>query len=82
MNCDADETADTPPGPVTVTLTMPVPAGLTAVISVEDTTVTLVAGVEPKSTIIPPVRFVPVIVTVVPPAVEPFAGLMPVNVGT
>ena len=60
-----------PPGPVTVTCTMPDPAGLTAVIFVADTTVTLVAGVVPKSTIVPPVKSVPVMVTVVPPAAEP-----------
>ena len=39
-----------PAGVVTVTSTMPFPAGLTAVIVVSFTTVTLVAAVVPKST--------------------------------
>ena len=38
-------------------------------------TVTAVAAVVPKSTAVAPVKPVPVIVTEVPPAVEPVAGL-------
>ena len=56
--------ADVPPGVVTVTSTVPVPAGLSAVIVVSLTTVTLVAAVVPKSTAVAPVKPVPVIVTV------------------
>ena len=70
-----------PPGVVTVTSTVPVPAGLSAVIVVSLTTVTSVAGVVPKSTAVAPVKPVPVIVTNVPPAGGPMVGLMPETVG-
>ena len=73
--------ADVPPGVVTVTATLPVPAGLSAVIDVALTTLTFVAAFGPKSTAVAPVNPVPVIVTGVPPAVEPVAGLKPVTVG-
>ena len=62
--------ADVPAGVVTVTSTVPVPAGLSAVIVVSLTTVRFVAGVVPKSTAVAPVKLVPVIVTRVPPAVR------------
>ena len=68
-------------GVVTVTLTTPVPAGLSAVIEVSLTTVRSVAAVVPKSTAVAPVNPVPVIVTKVPPAVVPLVGLRPVTVG-
>ena len=71
-----------PPGPVTVTDTMPVPAGAIAVICVSELTVNEVAGVPPKLTAVTPVRPDPVSVTVVPPAVDPWLGLMLLNVGT
>ena len=70
-----------PAGVVTVTSTVPVPAGLSAVIEVSLTTVTFVAAVVPKSTAVAPVKLVPVIVTNVPPACEPVVGLRPVTVG-
>ncbi len=69
-----------PPGPVTVTLTVPVPAGLTAVISVEERTSTLLARFSPKCTAVAPVKPVPLIVTSVPPSVGPSAGLTLVTV--
>ena len=81
MNWSAELVDDVPPGVTAVTLTVPVPAGLTAVIDVALFTVKLVAGVEPKSTAVAPVRFVPVMVTVVPPLVEPVAGLTADTVG-
>ena len=56
-----------PPAVVTVTPTIPVPAGAVAVILVLETTVKLVAGVEPKVTAVAPVKLVPVMVMVVPP---------------
>ena len=81
MNWSAAEVADVPPAVVTVTSTVPaVPAGLVAVICVA-VSLTIVAGVVPNSTAVAPVRFVPVIVTVVPPAVGPDVGLTPVTVG-
>ena len=64
-----------PPGVVTVTSTVPaLPAGAVAVTCEALTTVTLVATFEPNSTAVAPVRLVPVIVTVVPPAVGPRTG--------
>ncbi len=74
-----DETT-VPPAAVTETLTAPLsPAGATAVIDVAELTAKLVAAVDPKSTAVTPVKFVPVMVTDVPAAPE--AGLMAVNVG-
>ncbi len=73
--------AEVPPGPITVTSTVPVPAGLTAVIELSLLNVKLVAGVVPKSTAVASVKLVPVIVTNVPPAPGPNAGLTPVTAG-
>jgi hypothetical protein len=39
------------------------------------------AALDPKSTAVAPVKFVPVTVTEVPPAVEPVLGLTEVTVG-
>ena len=64
-----------------MTSTVPVPAGLFAVIVVSLTTVRPVAAVVPKSTAVAPVKPVPVIVTGVPPAVVPLVGLRPVTAG-
>lgn len=65
-------------GPVakfTTTLTRPAAcAGVTAVIWVEDTSVTPVAGVPPTETLVGAVKFAPVIVIVVPPVASPVAG--------
>jgi hypothetical protein len=57
------------------------PAGETAVMLVAEFTMKLVAGALPKLTAVAPVKLVPVIVTEVPPAAGPLAGLMPVTVG-
>jgi hypothetical protein len=46
------------------------------------TTVTFVAAVEPKVTVAPAAKFVPVMVTAVPPPVEPLFGLTLLTVGT
>jgi hypothetical protein len=68
---------------VTVTVTAPaLPAGVVAVIVVLFTTTTLVAAVLPNVTVAPVTKFVPVIVTAVPPAVDPLFGLTLVTVGT
>ena len=56
--------------------------GVTAVIDVALFTVKLVALVLPKRTAVAPVKSVPVMVTVVPPAVGPLFGLTPEIVGT
>ena len=64
-----------PPGVVTVTSTVPATlGGEVAVIWVAESTGELVAGVAPKSTAVAPVKPVPVMVTVVPPAVGPEPG--------
>jgi hypothetical protein len=67
-----------------VTLTLYDPAdsaGDVAVMLVLLTTVYELASVEPNFTLVAPVKFVPVSVTVVPPAVGPEVGLMLVTVG-
>ena len=51
-----------------------VPAGVTAVILVEETTTTLVAATPPTVTLDAPVSAVPVIVIAVPPNVDPDVG--------
>jgi hypothetical protein len=68
---------------VTVTFVAPaLPAGVVAVIVVLFTTTTFVADALPSFTAAPLAKFVPVIVTAVPPAVGPLFGLTPVTVGT
>ena len=67
---------------VTATLAAPaVPAGVSAVTLVAETTTMLVAATPPTVTLVVPVRFVPVIVIDVPPRVEPLVGLTDVRVG-
>ena len=67
---------------VTVTVTAPaLPAGAVAVIEVLLTTTTLVAAVPPNVTVAPVAKFVPVIVTAVPPAVGPLFGDTLLTVG-
>jgi hypothetical protein len=71
-----------PPGFVTVTVTAPaLPAGVVAVIVVLFDTATFVAAVPPNVTVAPATKFVPVMVTAVPPNVEPLLGLAPLTVG-
>jgi hypothetical protein len=68
---------------VTVTVTAPaVPAGVVAVIVVPFTTTTFVAAAAPNVTVAPAAKFVPVIVTDVPPNVEPLLGETLLTVGT
>ena len=67
---------------VTVTVTAPaLPAGVVAVIDVALTTTTLVAAVLPNFTVAPVAKFVPVIVTAVPPATGPVFGDTLLTVG-
>lgn len=71
-----------PPGVATATVCEPdVPAGVTAVIDVGDTTVKLAAATPPTVTLVAPVKLVPVIVIEVPPPTGPDTGLTPVMVG-
>jgi hypothetical protein len=67
---------------VTVTSAAPAgPAGVIAVICVALLTVTLVAAVVPNCTVAPIKKFVPTIVTEVPPNVGPEVGETLVTVG-
>jgi hypothetical protein len=69
---------------VTVTVAVPaLPVGVVAVICVPLTTTTFVAAALPNVTVAPAAKFVPAIVTAVPPAVEPVFGdtLATVGVG-
>ncbi len=70
-----------PPALVTVTSTMPVPAGLVAVIRVEELTANAGTDVAPNRTDVASVKPLPVMMTVVPPPVGPEFGLMPDTVG-
>ena len=71
-----------PPLSVTTTFTVPAAwAGVVAVIDVPLTTVTFVATVPPNVTVAPERKFVPVMVTAVPPLVDPELGEIAVIVG-
>ena len=70
-----------PPAVVTVTSTVPVPEGAVAVICVAVFTVKPVALLVPNFTAVAPVKFVPVIVTLVVPPVGPAVGERLVTVG-
>jgi hypothetical protein len=68
---------------VAVTVTAPAAcAGVVAVIVVLLVTTTFVAAVPANVTVAPAAKFVPVIVTAVPPAVGPLFGDMLVTAGT
>ena len=70
------------PFAVTVTVTAPaLPAGVVAVIVVLFTTTTLVAAALPNVTVAPAAKFVPVMVTAVPPATGPWFGVTLLTVG-
>src|SRR5450631_1248796 len=73
--------APEPLGVVTLTVTAPMPAAVVAVIWVAELTVKLAAAVAPNFTEVAPVKFVPVITTLVPPVSGPDVGARPVMVG-
>ena len=82
MNWFEAPVALVPPVVVTVTFTTPAaPAGAVAVSCVAEFTVKPMAFVAPKCTAVAPVNPVPVIVTLVPPDVEPELGLSALTVG-
>ena len=82
MKSSAATFAVAPPAVLTLRLTGPaVPAGETAVICVGDTTVNEAASTAPNLTAVAPVRLVPLMVTVVPPATGPRAGATEATVG-
>jgi hypothetical protein len=69
-------------GLVTVTVTAPAAcAAVVAVMVVLFTTTTFVAPVPPRLAVAPFTKFVPLIVTAVPPATGPLFGFTPVTVG-
>ena len=70
-----------PPPVVTVTLTVPVdPAGAVTVIELAESAV-MAAAVVPNLTLVAPFRWVPVMVTLLPPPTVPEFGLTFVTVG-
>ena len=69
-----------PPEVTTVTSTVPVPGGAVEMSVVELLKLKL-AATAPKLTAVAPVKFVPVIVTMVLPVLGPEFGLRPVTVG-
>jgi hypothetical protein len=79
VNWSAVVDALVPTGVVTVTSTTPAPPGLVAVICVALLNVNA-AAVVPNLTLDTPVKFVPVIVTEVPPAPGPVLGATEVTV--
>ena len=81
MNRSAVIVALVPPGVVTFTSTVPLPAGLTAVICVLLFTVKRLAATVPNSTLLAPVKLFPRMITLVPPASGPDVGEMLVSVG-
>jgi hypothetical protein len=83
VNWSAVPVALVPPGVVTVISMVPADcAGAVAVILLELLMVKVLAAVPPKLTAVAPVNPVPLIVTLVPPAVGPEAGLTLVTEGT
>src|SRR6266853_5213533 len=66
----------------TTSTTLAACAPVVAVIVVALTTATPVAAAPPSATVAPVTKFVPVIVTAVPPAGGPVAGAIPVTVGS
>ena len=82
MNWSPPDVVDVPPTVVTLTSTVPVPAGDVAVICVAELTVKLLAAVAPKVTAVAPENPVPVIVTDVPPVAGPDVGEIAATVGS
>jgi hypothetical protein len=81
VNRSAADVPEVPPAAVTVISTVPAPAGDVAVIDVAELTVKLAAAVAPNFTAVTPLKFVPDIVTGVPPLAGPDVGEIAVTVG-
>ena len=81
MNVNVPADVPVPFGVVTLTVTEPTPAAVTAVICVAELTTKLAALVPPNWTAVAPVKPVPVMTTLVPPAAGPDVGASPVTVG-
>ena len=78
MNLSEEEEVEVPAGVVTVTSTVPLPGGDTAVIAVSESNVKW-AGADPNLTPVAPLKSVPVTVTVVPPSNGPEPAETPVT---
>ncbi len=76
------QVTERPAAVMTVTSTVPVPAGFERIIWEAVSLRKLVTFIGPKSTAVAPARFVPVIVTSVPPVVGPAVGLTAVTAGS
>ena len=74
LNRSALDTALVPPAMVTLTLTVPLPVGLLAVILVGLTTTMRVAALAPNRTLAPRTKSAPMMVTTVPPRRGPSRG--------
>ena len=81
MNWSAELVALVPPEFVTVTSTVPLPAGEMAAIDVGLLTVNEVAALPPNFTAVAAVKLLPVMVTGVPPAEGPLLGEIEVTAG-
>ena len=66
---------------ITPTASAAIPGGVLQVIVVGLNTKRLVAGIPPNVTKVAPVKFVPVIVTLVPPVMLPYGGEIPIIFG-
>src|SRR5262249_16522999 len=82
VNRLAPSVAEMPSGVVTVTFTVPLPGGLTALICVSASTLNLVAAVFPKDTPVVRAKPLPLITTLVPPTCGPLLGVMRVTATT
>ncbi len=83
MYCEAGRRRSSPPAVVTVTSTVPLaPGGAVAVISSGESSSKEVAGATPNLTPVAPPKFFPVIVTFVPPPVDPEDGDSAVTYGS
>src|SRR5665213_234813 len=81
INVNVPTDVPVPFGVVTLTVTAPLPAAVTAVIWVAEFTTKVAALVPPNWTAVAPVKPVPVMTTVVPPDAGPDVGANPVMVG-
>src|SRR5215472_10460336 len=75
----APPVVETPSGVLTVTFTVPLPGGLTALIWVSASTLNVVAAVLPKDTSVVRAKPLPLITTFVPPTCGPLTGVMRVT---
>jgi hypothetical protein len=83
VNWSAADVVEVPPPVVTVTCTVPVPAGegTTICVALFEVKLELGTDVPPKLTEVALPRLLPEIVTDVPPAAGPDVGAMPVAAG-